>query len=193
MLPQGGIVVTVGRRMPPRWTPAEERELVWLWQVRPLEFIAQKLGRSVCGVHHRAWRLGLGLGRPRGAEAIEHAAARCGVSTKLMRRILEFAGVRQRLNQSTGKRPSVSGRRQRWVMPEEADRAMQAWMGTENITAAALSRGVSRAAIELRVRRYYADRAIQWGRETRVPTEVVEAICAELARTKRRGPPRRRA
>lgn len=190
-VPHAGIVVTVAR--PRRWTAADDLTLTWMWEHSATAKIARKLGRSSAALRARAYKLGLGIGLPRGAETVQQAADRCGINRKLMVRVLAFAGVRARrthVNTDFDRR-RVTQRRWKWLLPEEADRAMTAWMATENLTAAALSRGVSRYALELRVRRDHAVELVQWGRETRVPTTVIEAVCAELAATKRRGPPRR--
>lgn len=129
-----------------RWTADEDKRLAWAWDKHGPRELARTFGRSAIAIYHRASRLGLGNGVPRGGETLEEAARRCGVVDGTLKLAMELAGVRARRLRHN---PHV-GRahpRRRWLWPEDADRAIAAWCSTETITAAARRLGISRYAL----------------------------------------------
>lgn len=159
------------------WTPEEDAALRWAWEQDDTRTIARKIGRTPMAIYHRVAVLGIGLGRPRGGEYVYEAAQRCGVDGDAMRAILIMAGVRLRRcrwNPHTQRRNP----RARWVLSEDADRAMALWLRSETVTDAAARVGMSRYALS----RILTERGLvmRYGeRVLRCLPEHADAICRE--------------
>lgn len=166
-----------------RWTDIDDRRLRNLWGEMPLRAVAKELGRSEITVYWRAYfRLKLPLGCPRGMEWLTAAAERTGFTTRSLRMILRWAGVKLRVTMA---RPKASGRRFHIVDPLDVTEAVERWLKTEPLRTAAKRRGIVAATLESWLREAGAELPEKPPGKThwRVPTETIDAAVA-LRRSK---------
>lgn len=145
----------IGLNRRPRWTATDDARLEFLWNASELSLaeIALRLKRSPDTTYWRAQQIGLPLGVPEGWERLSHAAERTGYSTRTLRRILaaDEVVIRRSL---TKRDPRHTGARPTHIVPINAvNAAVEAWIETEPLHAAAQRLGMSDEALRLRLNR----------------------------------------
>lgn len=130
----------VGVQSHRRWTADDDQHLASLWGTMSIGHIARALGRTVATTYWRARKLGLPCGAPQGLEYITAAATRTGFETTQLWRILRWARVRAVRSMS---RPTPGARYHFHVVdPLDVDDAVERWLATESVEAAARARGL---------------------------------------------------
>jgi phage antirepressor YoqD-like protein len=173
----------LGLKSRARWTSRDDALLRELWGHAPIGDIATRLGRPEIGVYHRAAHiLHLCVGAPQGLELLSHAAARTGYDCTSLRRVLRAAGVEVH-------RPSrsrIGARGRRFVDTYDVDRAVEAWLATEDVHVAARRHG----QLGETVRRWLLDAIASGAKDIpppprrsrfrwRVPSAVIDRVVAE--------------
>lgn len=161
-----------------RWTAREDRQLRLDWGTLSLKVIAASLGRHEPGVYSRAQDLGLCSQVPQGLELLSHAGVRTGFDPKQLRVILAAAGHQPR--PVTTRARQRSPRAHRWLVDSaELDMAIEEWLSTESLGAAARRSGVADSTLA----RWLVDGgvarpALRHKHHWRVPTATVDRIVA---------------
>jgi hypothetical protein len=165
-----------------RWTPADDAELRMLWFEVGVAEIAKRMKRTRAAVVQRAREyLGLPLGAPPGLEYVSHAAVRTGFALATLQMILRWAGVKPRPSMSYDR---GAKRHFHIVDSVDVDDAIERWLATESLEAAARRIGWSAETLARRLLASGLDvpprptRKRHW----RIPTVFVDQVVAERAK-----------
>lgn len=164
------------------WSTEDDRRLANLWGEYSLHVIAEKMARTPAAIYFRAQHaVKLPLGCAHGLEYLWTAAVRTGFPVASLRMILKWAGVRLHVAMA---RPTKAKRHFHTVDPIDVDDAIERWLKTETLAAAAARHGIHASTLErLLLRAKPAelppkpDRKKRW----RVPSEVVDKVLAARA------------
>jgi len=165
-----------------RWTPAEDTELRNLWYEVSVGEIARRMKRTRAAVVQRAREyLALPLGAPDGFEYVSNAAVRTGFALATLQYILRWAGVKPRPSMSYDR---GAKRHFHIVDPVDVDDAIERWLATESLEAAARRVGWSAETLARRLLASGLDvpprpkRKRHW----RIPTAVIDEVVARRAK-----------
>ncbi len=165
-----------------RWSAADDAELGMLWFEVGVAEIAKRMRRTRAAVVQRAREyLRLPLGAPDGFEYISKAAERTGFALATLQMILRWAGVKPRPSMSYDR---GAKRHFHIVDPVDVDDAIERWLATESLEAAARRVGWSAETLARRLLASGLDiparpaRKRQW----RIPTETVDHVVADRAK-----------
>lgn len=165
-----------------RWTKANDDHLRMYWGDLNLARIAKDLGRTEVAVYYRAGQLGLDRGAPPGFEYITHAAERTGFCRETLVIILRWAG-RQHFRTAVSR---ATGAKRHFHIVEsiEVDEAVEAWLATETLEAAARRFDVCGATVERRLHESGKTLPAKPTDKThwRVPTALVDEVMAARAK-----------
>jgi len=131
-----------------RFTAAEDRRIAMLWGEMSLKELAKTIGRTPAVTYWRAQHMGLPLGCVQGLEYLTDSAKRTGFTISTLRMILKWAGVGLRVSMS---RPTKARRHYHVVDPDDVNDAIERWLKTETLAAAAERLGVACATVERRL------------------------------------------
>lgn len=176
---------TTRRRAMKRWTPAEDRALALQWGELSVRELRQKFGRTFNAIYSRATQALRLSARLQGTESLCAAAERCGFGVHHMRRILDAANVHyERPYPAQGTTPSgrPTGVERRRYDPLDVDEAVNAWLRTETMNAAAKRIGVSEFALRRWLRAAGVIEGSQKGKPRRIPSETIDSVVANHRR-----------
>lgn len=159
------------------WTPAEDNALRLMWGEYDVAETAKRIGRTVIATFARAQAIGLPLGCPQGWEYFSAACTRTGYGVDQLRRILRKAGMTIRFSMA---RPSGRPRRHQIVDPDQVDAAVERWLKSESLHAAAVRHGITPGTLEhwLRLSGRKLPPKPRGKKRWRIPTEIIDAVVA---------------
>lgn len=156
------------------WSAREKRQLMFWWHegIR-VKAIAARLKRSPVAVTSMACKMGLSQGAPPGWEHVTAAARRLGFANPTLLRIAATYNVP--IKNSIALRPRRAFQYHHQIVETVAiDDAVQKWLATENVGAAARARGIDPHSL----RRLLGLRG-SGKRHVRIPTEQIDRVVAD--------------